>query len=230
MTAADVETPAPPAKRPRKPRQRHVVRRVRERASYDRSDAYAILDAGLVGHVGFAVDGQPFVIPMLYARDGDRILLHGAIASRLQQQLAGGVECCLSVTHVDGLVLARSHFHHSVNYRSVVAFGKATAVVDPAAKAAALWHFVDAVIPGRAADARPADRSELAATSVLLLDIVDVSAKVRSGGPKDHPDDLSLPVWAGVLPLATKRGTPVAAEDLAPGIGFPDYLASRATG
>ena len=146
---------------------RHEVRRIKDRARYDRSDAYAIVDAGFLAHVGFCIDGQPFVIPMLYARDGDTLVLHGSIASRLLQQLDGGVEACISMTLVDGLVLARSHFHHSANYRSVVAFGRAKAVTDPAEKSAALARFVDAMIPGRAGESRAPDRNELAATLVL---------------------------------------------------------------
>src|SRR5262245_14995081 len=137
------------ANRPRRIRARHEVDRVRERASYERESAYAVLDAGLVAHVGFAAGAQPFVIPMLYARDGDALLLHGSVASRLMASLAEGIECCVAVTHLDGLVLARSHFHHSANYRSVVVFGKAVAVLDPGAKVAALARFVEFVMPGR---------------------------------------------------------------------------------
>lgn len=207
-------------KRTRRPRARHEVDRVRERASYDREVAYAVLDAGLVAHVGFAAGAQPFVIPMLYARDGDALLLHGSVASRLMGSLAGGIECCVAVTHLDGLVLARSHFHHSANYRSVVAFGRAVALVEPAAKVAALARFVEFVMPGRAADTREADAAELAATIVLRMPIADFSVKVRTGGVKDHPDDLASPAWAGVLPLALACG-PLEAESPAP---VPDYL------
>jgi nitroimidazol reductase NimA-like FMN-containing flavoprotein (pyridoxamine 5'-phosphate oxidase superfamily) len=208
---------------------RHRVERSRERAQYDRDAVYAILDEGFIAHVGFAHGSQPFVIPMLYARLGERVLLHGSVASRLVNALAGGVECCVSVTHLDGLVLARSHFHHSVNYRSVVLFGKAVAITDPDEKAAALTHFVDALLPGRSADSRPPDTAESAATTVLSMEIVDASAKVRAGGPKDHPDDVGLPVWAGVLPLAVTRGAPIPAADMADPPPLPDYLARRAT-
>lgn len=186
---------------------------MRERASYDPAVVHSILDAGFLAHVGFAVDGQPFVVPMLYARDGDTLLLHGSVASRLQQTLAEGIECCASVTHVDGLVLARSHFHHSVNYRSVVVFGRARLLSEPAAKAAALQRFVETMIPGRADDARAADAQELAATSVLVMGIVDASAKVRAHGAKDHPDDMALPVWAGVVPMRTVYDAPVPEPD-----------------
>ena len=146
---------------------RHRVERTKNRARYDRDAIHAILDAGLIAHVGFCVDGQPFVIPMLYARDADTILLHGSIASRLVTALGAGIPACLSVTHVDGLVLARSHFNHSVNYRSVVAFGLARLVADPDEKVAALARFVETIVPGRAAESRAPDRTELAATNVL---------------------------------------------------------------
>lgn len=205
-------------------RERHEVRRLPERASYDRASVHGVLDSGWLAHVAFVVDGQPFVIPMLYARDGERILLHGSIASRLQTALASGIDCCLCVTHVDGLVLARSHFHHSANYRSVVVFGRARPIVDPATKAEAMHRFVEAMIPGRAADARPADAQELAATSVLEMPIDAASVKRRDGGPRDHPDDLALPVWAGVLPVAHAYGAPQPAEDLDPSVSFPGYL------
>lgn len=196
-------------------RPRHQVQRIKERARYERADAYAILDAAFLAHVAFSVDGQPFVIPMLYARRADALLLHGSIASRLMQKLGGGVEACVSMTLVDGLVLARSHFHHSVNYRSVVAFGRARMLAEPAQKAAALAHFVEAMLPGRAAESRAPDRNELAATAVLHFEIVDISAKVRSGGPKDDKADLELPHWAGVVPAALRYGAAQAADDCA---------------
>ena len=192
---------------------RHEVRRSKERASYDREQVHAILDAGWLAHVGFSVEGQPFVIPMLYAREGHGLLLHGSIASRLMKNLAAGVPACISVTHLDGLVLARSHFHHSTNYRSVVCFGTARAVADTARKAAALAHFVDALLPGRAAESRPADRNELAATLLLHFEIEDASAKIRSGPPKDDPADRGLAVWAGVVPMQSRYAAPLPAED-----------------
>jgi len=200
---------------------RHHVRRVKARAHYARADVHAILDAGMLAHVAFCVDGQPFVIPMLYACDGDALLLHGSVASRLLRELGGGIEACVGVTHVDALVLARSHFNHSVNYRSVVAFGRAVIVDDAAEKANALARFVDAVLPGRAAESRAADASELAATSVLRFEIVDASAKVRSGGAKDAQGDLDLPHWAGVVPLRKGYGEPIANTDLAADIALP---------
>lgn len=219
--------PVAPAPEPA-PDARHRVKREASRAHYERSEAYAILDAAWLGHVAFAREGQPFVIPMLYVRDGDRLLLHGSIASRLQQALGEGIECCVAVTHVDGLVLARSHFNHSVNYRSVVAFGRATPILDPAAKAAALARFVDAILPGRAQDARPADPQELAATSVLAFEIVDVSAKVRAHGVKDHPDDLALPYWSGIVPARLVYGAPQPADERAAARAVPPYVQALA--
>jgi nitroimidazol reductase NimA-like FMN-containing flavoprotein (pyridoxamine 5'-phosphate oxidase superfamily) len=198
-----------------KPKARHHVRRIKDRAHYDRATAYAILDAAFIAHVGFSVDDQPFVIPMLYARDSDTLLLHGSIASRLLQQLGDGAEACLNVTIVDGLVLARSHFHHSVNYRSVVCFGHARALTDAAAKTAALARFVEAMLPGRTSEARAPDRTELAATTVLQFDIVDISAKIRSGGAKDDKADVDLPHWAGVVPIAQHYGAPLPGDDCA---------------
>jgi nitroimidazol reductase NimA-like FMN-containing flavoprotein (pyridoxamine 5'-phosphate oxidase superfamily) len=200
---------------------RHRVERTKARARYDRESIHAILDAGLIAHVGFPVDGQPFVIPMLYARDGDAILLHGSIASRLVNALGAGIPACLGVTHVDGLVLARSHFHHSVNYRSVVAFGIATLVDDPDEKIAALARFVETIVPGRAAESRAPDPNELAATNVLRFEIEDASAKIRTGGVKDDAADLSLPHWAGVVPQRATYGAPIADESVAAGSALP---------
>lgn len=196
-----------------RPTARNHVRRVKERARYDSGAVHAVLDAGFLAHVGFCVDGQPFVIPMLYARDGEDILLHGSIASRLMRTLADGIAACVSVTHVDGLVLARSHFHHSVNYRSAVCFGTARVVDDAAEKAAALARFVDAILPGRAAESRAADRNELAATLLLRFTVEDASAKVREGGPRDDPADIGQPVWAGVVPQQIRNAAPIPAED-----------------
>jgi nitroimidazol reductase NimA-like FMN-containing flavoprotein (pyridoxamine 5'-phosphate oxidase superfamily) len=158
---------------------------------------------------------------MLYARDGDALLLHGSIASRLVNALGAGIPACVSMTLVDGLVLARSHFHHSVNYRSVVAFGQATLVTDAKEKIAALARFVETIIPGRAAESRPPNRKELGATHVLRFEIEDASAKVRSGGVKDDAGDASLPHWAGVVPQHAAYGTPAADESVASGTALP---------
>jgi uncharacterized protein len=198
------------------------VRRKPERASYDHAAAHSILDEGLVAHVGLATDDGPVVIPMLYARDGDRLVLHGSPASRLLRG-ARGVEVCATVTLVDGLVLARSAFHHSVNYRSVVVIGRATPVTDLDDKRALLLRLVEHVVPGRTADARPPSEQELRATLVLQLPLAEASVKLRSGDPIDEDDDLDLPVWAGVIPLALTPGVPAPAGDLADGIPVPTY-------
>jgi len=200
---------------------RHRVQRTKARARYDRDSIHAILDAGLIAHVGFVTHGQPFVIPMLYARVGDALLLHGSIASRLVNALGGGIPACVSMTLVDGLVLARSHFHHSVNYRSVVAFGMAKLVSDRDEKVAALAHFVDAIVPGRTSESRPPDRNELAATHVLRFEIDDASAKVRTGSVKDDAADVALPYWAGVVPQRATYGAPIADDSVAHGTEPP---------
>lgn len=206
---------------------RHRVRRHPERAAYDRDALHAVLDAAFLAHVAFAIDGQPFVIPMLHARDGERVLLHGSVSSRLLATLADGAPCCLAVTVLDGLVLARSQFSHSVNFRSAVVFGRATEVTDRDEKARCMMRLTDAVLPGRAADSRPGDAGELAATRVLAVTIEDASVKARSGGPNDHADDLALPHWAGVVPLTLAHGVPQAA----PGCEawpLPAYLTAAA--
>ena len=189
------------------PTPRTRLRRRPERGSYDRAVVEAVLDDGLVCHLGFAVDGQPFVIPTTYARVGDVVYVHGAAASRMLRELREGVPACLTVTLVDGLVLARSAFHHSMNYRSVVILGAATQVTDEAEKLDALAAIVEHVFPGRWATARPPTPAELRATMVLRLPIEEASAKVRTGGPIDDPEDLTWPCWAGVVPL---RLTPLA--------------------
>ncbi|WP_455359475.1 pyridoxamine 5'-phosphate oxidase family protein [Streptomyces sp. SYSU K21746] len=204
--------------------------RGRDRATYDSEVVHAILDEGYVCHLGFVRDGAPVVLPTLYGRVGERLYVHGSTGSR-PLRMAGqgadpGLAVCLTVTHVDGLVLARSAFHHSINYRSVVVHGTAYQVTDPQERRMALDALVEQVVPGRAADSRPADAKELAATAVIRLDLDEVSAKIRTGGPNDEPEDLSLPHWTGVVPLARGYGRPVPADDLAPGIALPDYLAT----
>lgn len=208
---------------------RTVPTRSRERASYDRDAVHAILDAGYVCHLGFVRDGAPVVLPTLYARVGERLYVHGSTGSRPLRGAGEdpGLAVCLTVTHVDGLVLARSAFHHSLNYRSVMVHGTARQVTDPAERAAALDAVVDHVLPGRAADCRPANAKELAATAVVALDLDEVSAKIRTGGPSDDPEDLALPHWTGVLPVSPGYGTPVPADDLDPSIGLPGYLAAH---
>ncbi|MDX3801147.1 pyridoxamine 5'-phosphate oxidase family protein [Streptomyces sp. AK04-3B] len=212
------------------PTDRTVPTRSAQKASYDKDLVHAILDEGYVCHLGFVRDGAPVVLPTLYGRVGETLYVHGSTGSRplrMTGQADPGLPVCLTVTHVDGLVLARSAFHHSINYRSVVVHGVAHDVTDPAEKLAALDALVDHVVPGRAADSRPADRKELAATAVIRLDLNEVSAKTRTGGVNDEPEDLALPHWAGVLPLRKGYDAPVPEADLAPGTAFPDYLATR---
>ncbi|MFJ3953977.1 pyridoxamine 5'-phosphate oxidase family protein [Streptomyces sp. Je 1-4] len=213
------------------PTARTTPTRARERAAYDHETVHAILDAGYVCHLGFVRDGSPVVLPTLYGRVGDRLYLHGSTGSR-PLRMAGaapdpGLEVCVTVTHVDGLVLARSAFHHSINYRSVVVHGTAHQVTDEEEKTAALDALVDHVLPGRAADSRPGNAKELAATSVIRLDLHEASAKIRAGGPNDEPEDLGLPYWSGVLPVAPVYGAPIPSDDLAPGTPEPAYLSAR---
>ncbi|NJP52154.1 pyridoxamine 5'-phosphate oxidase family protein [Streptomyces sp. SBST2-5] len=207
--------------------ERTVPTRSPDRASYHRELVHSILDEGYVCHLGFVRDGAPVVLPTLYARVGECLYVHGSTGSRPLRavgQAAPGLPVCLTVTHVDGLVLARSAFHHSVNYRSVVVHGPARDVTDPEEKRRALDALVDHVVPGRAADTRPANKKELAATAVIRLDLNEVSAKLRTGGVNDEPEDLGLPHWAGVVPVRKGYGTPIADPDLAPGTGLPQYL------
>ncbi len=205
------------------PSARTTVRRLPERGSYDRAAAHAILDEALVAHVGVATDDGPVVIPMLFGRDGDRLLLHGSPASRLLRGGAKGTELCVTVTLIDGLVLARSAFHHSMNYRSVVVFGTAVPIADLAERRAALDVLVDHIVPGRLADARPPSERELKGTLVLALPLDECSVKVRSGPPIDDDEDMDLPVWAGVVPLTTVAGAPVPAADLRVAAPVPAY-------
>jgi hypothetical protein len=209
------------------PTERTVPTRSRERASYDREVVHSILDEAYVCHLGFVRDGAPVVLPTLFGRIGDRLYVHGSTGSRPLRETGradSGLPVCLTVTHVDGLVLARSAFHHSINYRSVVVHGVAHTVTDPQERRTALDAIVDHVVPGRSADSRPADEKELAATAVIRLDLREVSAKIRTGGPNDDPHDLTLPHWAGVVPLARGYTTPLPSDDLDPGIGVPDYI------
>jgi nitroimidazol reductase NimA-like FMN-containing flavoprotein (pyridoxamine 5'-phosphate oxidase superfamily) len=204
------------------------VRRLPARAAYDDETVHAILDAALVGHVGLvAADGRPVVIPMLYGREADVLYLHGSVASRLTRSLATGVDACLTVTLLDGLVLARSAFHHSMNYRSVVVLGRATAV-DGDDKRHALRVITEHLAPGRWAEVREPDDVELRKTAVLRLPIEEASAKVRTGGPLDDEADLDLPVWAGVVPLESRFTAAIPSPDLAPGIAPTPAVAQLA--
>lgn len=192
--------------------------------SSERDSAYAVLDEGLVAHVGFVVDGQPFVIPMAYGRDGDRLLLHASVASRFARTLADGVPVCVTVTLLDGLVIARSQFHHSMNYRSVVVVGEARRITDPTEAEAALVTLVDHIIPGRSAEARPGNRVEHRRTAVLVVPLDSASLKVRSGGPTDEPEDIATGGWAGVIPLQIGVGAPVP-DDLSADLDVPPSIA-----
>jgi uncharacterized protein len=208
------------------PTDRTRVRRTPQRGAYERDTIEVILDETLISHVGFVHDAHPVVIPTLHARLGDRLYLHGSAASRMLRTLLGGVPVCVTATLVDGLVLARSAFHHSVNYRSVVVFGEATAVEPEEERLKALELFTEKLVPGRWADVRPPTRQELKGTKVLSLPLGEASAKVRSGPPIDDDEDYDLPVWAGVLPLGTEVAEPQPDPRLDPGIETPGYVAA----
>ncbi|MFE9250661.1 pyridoxamine 5'-phosphate oxidase family protein [Streptomyces sp. NPDC007088] len=209
------------------PTGRTVPTRAADRAAYDHETVHAILDEGYLCHLGFVRDGAPVVLPTLYARVGDHLYVHGSTGSRPLRQAGReepGLPVCLTVTHVDGLVLARSAFHHSVNYRSVVVHGVARPVTDPEEKRLALDAIVDNAVPGRSADSRPGNPKELAATAVVRVELSEVSAKQRTGGPNDDPEDLDLPYWSGVVPVTTTTGAPVPSQDLADTVALPAYL------
>jgi nitroimidazol reductase NimA-like FMN-containing flavoprotein (pyridoxamine 5'-phosphate oxidase superfamily) len=203
---------------PAPPSDRVQVRRLPKRASYDPAVLHAILDEGLVCHVGFAIEGQPYVIPTIYARAGSALYVHGSVASRMLRSLREGVPVCVTVTLVDGLVLARSAFHHSMNYRSAVVLGRAVEVTDPREKDDALRAIVEHVVPGRSDEIRGPNPKELAATLVLRLPLDEASAKIRSGGPLDDDEDYALPYWAGEIPLRTVTLAPVADARLSEGV------------
>lgn len=208
------------------PTPRTQVKRLPQRANYDRTQVHAILDEGLVCHLGFVVNGQPFVIPTAYGQIDDQIYIHGSPASRMLTSLEQGIEVCLTVTLLDGLVLARSAFHHSMNYRSVVVFGTATRVDDAGEKLAALEAFTDHVVPGRWAEVRPPNPQELVGTLVLALPIAEASVKVRTGPPIDAAADYALPVWAGEIPLNMTAGEPIVDPQGGAGAELPDYVAN----
>lgn len=207
--------------------QRSTVKRLPKRSNYERETVYQILDEGLICHVGFVVDNQPYVIPTAYARVGDKLYIHGSPASRMLRTLQTGIEVCLTVTLLDGLVLARSAFHHSMNYRSVVVFGKASVIEDANEKLEALHAFTEHVVLGRWQEIRQPSRSELAGTLVLSLPLVEVSAKVRTGPPADDEADYELPVWAGEIPLRLVALEPINDPRLQPGIVPSSTFGSR---
>lgn len=204
--------------------QRSQIRRLPQRGQYESHVVYQILDEGLVCHLGFVVDGQPFVIPTAYGRVDDRLYIHGSPASRMLRTLQGGIEVCVTVTLLDGLVLARSAFHHSMNYRSVVVFGTAAVVENADEKLAALQAFTEHIVPGRWAEVRLPTRQEVAGTLVLSLPLTEASAKVRTGPPVDDEADYKLPVWAGEIPLRLTAGTPIDDPRLIVGIEPPSYV------
>ena len=210
-----------------RPTPRTTPTRYRERADYDRTTVHAILDEALICHLGYLGAGGPVVLPTTHARLSETLYLHGSTGGgpMLAAKAApSGLPVCVTATLVDGLVLARAAMHHSVNFRSVVVLGAARVVDDPAEKLRALRCLLDHIRPGRADDCRTPNARELAATGVLALDLVEVSAKVRTGGPVDDPEDRSLPHWAGVVPLGVTAGTPVPAGDLDPATPLPQYL------
>ena len=198
------------------PTDRTRLRRLPKRGEFDRAAVHAILDAGLVCHVGFVHEGQPYVLPTNYVRWGEQVYIHGAAAGRMIKSLASGTPLCVTVTHLDGLVLARSAFHHSVNYRSVVVLGPGRLVTDPQEKLEALHRFTNHVVRGRWEEVRPPTEPELKGTHVIAVALDEVSAKVRTGFPVDDEEDYSIPVWAGWLPLDTRPGTPVPDPRLHP--------------
>jgi nitroimidazol reductase NimA-like FMN-containing flavoprotein (pyridoxamine 5'-phosphate oxidase superfamily) len=204
--------------------ERTRVRRAPARADYDRATIDAILDEALIAHLGFVVDGQPYVIPTLHARAGDTVYLHGSAASRMIRTLGAGAPACLTATLVDGIVLARSAFHHSMNYRSVVVLGEARLVTDPDETLRALAAFTDGIVPGRWAEVRGPNRQELKGTRVLAMTLDEASAKVRTGPPVDDEEDYALDVWAGVIPMALTAAAPLADPRLRPGIAPTDTV------
>ncbi len=206
--------------------ERTRLRRAHERGHFDRETVYGILDAELICHLGYVVDGQPFVAPTSYWRDGNRVYVHGSSASRAMRVGESGVEVCITVTLLDGLVMARSGYHHSLNYRSVMMFGAAVLVDGRAEKLAALEAFMERVAPGRWDECRPITEQELKATTVLSLELNDVSAKVRTGPPSDDEEDYALPIWAGVVPVRQVVGTPEPDPRMDPPRPVPENVTS----
>jgi len=212
------------------PTERSTLKRLPVRGDYERESVYQILDEGFICHVGFVVEGQPFVIPTGYARSGDTLYLHGSQASRMLRVLKSGIDVCVTVTLVDGMVMARSAFHHSMNYRSVVVFGRAVAVEEREEKTGALRAVTEHLAPGRWDETRQPSEGEMRATLVLALPLAEASAKVRTGPPVDDEEDYALPVWAGVVPLEVVAGAPVADPRLPPEIEPPPHVLNYARG
>lgn len=208
------------------PTKRTKLKRLPKRGAFDQATIYQILDEAFICHIGFNIDGQTFVIPTAFGRKGETLFVHGSAASRMMREMSKGIDVCVTVTLVDGLVLARSAFHHSINYRSVVIFGKAEIVTDEAEKNEALFAFTEHLIPNRWNDVRQPNSKELKGTTVLKLEITEASAKVRTGNPVDDEEDYDLDVWAGVIPLKMKAEKPIDDALLKDGIGVPDYAAN----
>lgn len=206
------------------PSERARVRRLPDRGAYDKDTVYSILDEGLVCHVGFVVEEQPFVVPMTYARAGDKLVLHGSHGSRLMRALMTGADVCVAVTLLDGLVLARSAFHHSMNYRSVVILGRPRIIDEEHAKLAAFQAFFEHVVPGRWDEVREPNREELAQTALVELPLDEASAKIRSGPPEDEDGDHDMSVWAGLIPFELEAQPPVDDPELRNGVPRPEYV------
>ena len=200
------------------------MKRLPERGGKEFDLACEIIDAAKICHVGFSLDGHPYVVPMACARNGNELLLHGSVVSRLMQSLGEGLSCCVTVTHLDGLVLARSAFHSSMNYRSVMVFGQARLVEDDEERRRGFDALVERLLPGRLADLRESTRKELNATALLALPIETFTTKVRTGPPDDLASDVEAPIWAGVVPLSTVAGDPINAPDMVHDITPPKYL------
>ncbi|MBM3535573.1 MAG: pyridoxamine 5'-phosphate oxidase family protein [Alphaproteobacteria bacterium] len=210
----------PPTKKTR-------VKRLPKRGHYDRATVHAILDAGVLAHVGYVIDGEPYVTPTSFWRHEDRVYWHGSSASRMLRTIEGGSPVCFTVSHFDGFVLARSGFHHSINYRAVMAFGLARKVADDREKLKALEDFSERLFPGRWAELRPVNKQELKATTVLVMDLKECSAKIRTGPPVDDEEDYALPIWAGVLPVRMVTGEPIDDKRNLPGVKRPTNLNPR---
>ncbi len=212
------------------PSERTRVQRLPKRGAYDRETIHAILDEGFVCHVGFVIGAQPFVIPTSYARDGERLIIHGSSASRMLRTLRAGVDMCVTVTLLDGLVLARSAFHHSMNYRSVVILGRANPVENRDEKMEAMRLLVEHIVPGRWKDCRKPNETEMKATTILAIPLAESSAKIRTGPPGEEEEDYELRHWAGILPFTPRAGTPERDPKLASGIDLPGYVARYTRG
>ncbi|MDY0881262.1 pyridoxamine 5'-phosphate oxidase family protein [Dongia soli] len=208
------------------PTDRSRVKRLHERGKYDEESVFALLDAGFIAHIAYVIDGHPYVTPTSYWRTGRVLYWHGSSASRMLRRQSPGLPVCVTVSHIDGFVLARSGFHHSLNYRSVMAFGTAQIVEDPAEKSRELDRFIDRLFPGRRASLRPNNVQELKATTLIRMEIEEAAAKTRTGGPKDDDEDYALDCWAGVIPLRQVIGQPIADPKLRGGIGYPPDLAA----